>query len=490
MNCIAFDLGGSGGKVVLGRFDGNQLQVESLHRFDHVPCAINGGLYWDIFNIYHQMNVGIRKAVGATADRITSLGIDSFSNDFALIDRSGELLTHVRCYRDARTERYKKEIYAKIPPERLYMLSGNQIAPFNTYMQIAAMREAQQGYLLDHAHRLLFLPDLLIQFLSGEEISEYSISSVSQMFDFAAGDWNDEILSAIGIQRSLFGRLTPPGTIIGSTRTDYNDLLVSRGFSLTTVCEHDTASAFLACTSEQQSAIISSGTWALVGVEVQEPLINRFGFEHNIANEGGYPGRHRLLRNVMGTWLLQEVRADYGLKGMEFSYADLLLLASQATQFAFLIDVDDPLFFSQGNMPQKIRDICAAHYGRAPQTVGELTRCICESLALKYRWSIEKLEQLTGKSFPSIHILGGGSKDALTCQFTANACGRPVVAGPDEATALGNLLVQLIAKNEISNPEQGKQVFRNSVSTTQYTPADIALWEEHYQRYKALYKLC
>jgi sugar (pentulose or hexulose) kinase len=488
MNMVAFDLGGSGGKVILGKFDGEKIKLEPLHRFEHSPYLINGGLYWNIINIYQQLNIGLKKAIAATGDNITSFGIDSFSNDFAFIS-GGELITPLRSYRDNRTERYKEQIYNKLSPEELYSLTGNQNANFNTLMQLAAMKEAGQSYITDNADKMLFTPDLLIYFLTGEAVAEYTISSVSQIYSYSDNTWSKTILDAFKLSDKMFGRLVMPGTIVGKTTDSYNKQFGTTGFNVVSVCEHDTASAFLASTASGDTAIISSGTWALVGTELDAPVINDFGMKYNVANEGGYPGHHRLLRNVMGTWLLQEIRAYYNERGQELSYSQMESMADSETPFAYLIDVDEAQFFEPGNMPEKIKDACQRLYGSAPQSVGALVRCVYESLAFKYRWTIEILEHMTGKKLSTINIVGGGSKDKLMCAFTASACGRPVIAGPAEATAYGNMLVQLIAAGEINDIAEGKLILQASFETQQYEPKDTAIWDEKYQQFKSLFKL-
>jgi rhamnulokinase len=489
MNFIAFDLGGSSGKLFLGRFDGEHLSLENVHKFDNNPIPINNGLYWDVLNIYSQMNLGIKKAINHNNESIISFGLDTFSNDFAFIDKRGELLTPLRCYRDQRTERHKAAIYAKISPEKLYALSGNQIAPFNTLMQLAAMRESGQGYILENAYKMLFTPDLLINFLTGEVASEYTIASVSQMFDFGKNTWNQEILKAYNIPDNILGNIVRPGTIIGKTTDSYNKELDIPGFKVISVCEHDTASAFLASISKGDKAIISSGTWSLVGTEVQMPVINQLGYRFNIANEGGYKGRHRLIRNVMGLWIIQELKSYYNSHGERYSFTDMETAAAQAKPFAFRIDPDDLIFFSPEDMPLKINKRCLEVDAKAPQTMGETVRCAAESLAFKYRWAIEKIEQLIGKPLPIINIIGGGSRNRLLCQFTANACNKPVLAGLPDATALGNILVQLLANQQISSIEQGQDLVSHSFPIAEYLPCEMQVWEEKYQEFKAVFHL-
>jgi sugar (pentulose or hexulose) kinase len=487
MNMLAFDLGGSGAKLVLGKFDGHTLRLETIHRFEHSPIRIRNGLYWDIVNIYRNLMQGIGKAVEATGDSIESFGVDSFSNDFAFVSREGELLSQLRCYRDSRTERYKERIYAKMPPEKLYALTGNQNANFNTLMQLAAMCEAGQGYLIRNACKMLFTPDLLTYFLTGNPVAEYTVSSVSQMFSFAANRWDPEILKTFGLSESLFGKLVMPGTVVGVTDGSVNRFLGAKGFPVVAVCEHDTASAFLASAGGKDSVIISSGTWALVGVQVEKPMISGYGLKYNVANEGGYRGYHRLLRNVMGTWIIQQIREDCRRKGREYTYSQLEAMAAESEPFAYWVDVDDPVFFEPGNMPEKVRQACKKLWGSAPRDLGGVVRCVYESLAMKFRWSVEILEHMTGRTYPSVNLIGGGSKDGLMCQLTADICGKPVTAGPAEATSYGNLMVQLIADGAVENVEEGRKILRASFSVREYRPQMPA--DGEYRKFKSMLHL-
>ncbi len=489
MNYLAFDLGGSGGKLNLCRFDGERLFLEDILRFGNEPIAVGDCLYWDFLNIHSRMNQGIRKAASIAEGPIRSIGMDSFSNDFSLIDARGEMLTPLRSYRDKRTERHKAAIYAKLSPRKLYELTGNQVAPFNTLMQLAAMREAGQGFLLDNAHKLLFTPDLLAYYLTGEASSEYTIASVSQMFDFSTGDWSDEILKAFGIPRKLLCGIVKPGTVVGRSRAAYNREQGIQGFDVVSVCEHDTASAFLAAVSAGDRAIISSGTWSLVGTEVPAPIIDSFGYRHNIANEGGLGNRHRLVRNVMGLWIVQELGRLYKSRGQDIGFEDMETAAEASAPFAYRIDPDDPVFFSPDNMEDAIFGHCRERGGAVPQSMGQTIRCVLESLAFKYRWAIEKMEGLTGRPLPLVNIVGGGSRNRLLCRFTANACGRPVLAGPSDATVLGNVLVQLLADRSISSIEDGKALVRNSFPIEEYLPLEQKLWEEKYLDFKDHFNL-
>jgi rhamnulokinase len=480
MNVLAFDLGGSGGKVVLGILTEDHLEVKTLNQFEHSAISINGSLYWDILSIYREMCNGIRLAIDHTGDSITSIGIDSFCNDFSIIAPSGQMLTQIHSYRDNRTKAHADEIYNVMSMEQLYKINGNQNALFNTLLQLASMNCQEQDYLLRHGNKLLFIPDLLIYFLSGKMMTEYTLASVSQMFDYNTGTWNHEILEKFQIPQELFADLVYPGTIHSSTSTTFNEEHKTKGFDIVTVCEHDTASAFLASPFNKNCAIISCGTWALVGTETSKPVINNFGYHFNIANEGGYEGHHRILHNVMGTWIVQEIRAAFCSQGLKYTYTQLEELAEAAEPFQYLIDVDDECFYSPGSMPERLQDYCDRLYGAHPESIGEMVRCVYESLALKYCWNINNLQKLLGTEFGIINIVGGGSQSKLMCQFTANACNCFVAAGPVEATALGNILAQLLANGQIDSVEEGRELILKSFPVTEYYPQNIGAWKNQY----------
>ena len=473
MNILAFDLGASGGKLFLATIDGERVSIQDIHRFENVSCSMNGALFWDIIAIYKEMNVGIKKAIALTGDQIDSFAIDSFSNDFGFIDKHGTLLTPVRCYRDKRTERHADKI-------------GNQNALFNTLMQLAAMREDGHGFILDNAYKMLFIPDLLIYFLTGRAISEYTLSSVSQMYDFHKDDWCQEILDTYNIPRRLFGRLTKPGTLLGGTQESYNRMLETRGFPVSVVCEHDTASAYLSSPLTTDCALASCGTWALIGTELEHCVITPEGYAANLANEGGYPGHHRLLRNVMGSWFIQETRRYYREHGKDYSFSELGDMAEASEPFRYLFDPDDTMFYDPGNIPVKIQNYCMEHYHSRPETTGEIVRSIYESLAMKFRWTVEQLERASGKILPVINMMGGGSKAGILCQFVANASGKKVIAGPEEATAIGNITVQLIAVGAASTLEEAKMMMAPAVQTKEYLPAHADEWNVQYQRFLKL----
>jgi sugar (pentulose or hexulose) kinase len=355
-------------------------------------------------------------------------------------------------------------------------------------MQLGAMQAAGQGWILDNAFKLLLVPDLLCYFLSGELSAEYTISSVSQLYSYAGQDFSAEILGAFNIRKDLFAPLVKPGTVNGLLRKHLCQDLDFNPIKIISVCEHDTASAFLSSPLDRKDVIIvSSGTWALMGCELEQPLINEEAYRYNVANEGGYPGYHRFLKNIMGSWIIQEIRTEYRAKGIKYSYADLESFAEKALPFKYFIDVDDNLFFTPGNLVGKLQETCRKLYGSAPEDVAEIVRCVYDSLAMKYRRNLEILEKVSGVSFGVINIVGGGSKDRLMCQLTADVCRRPVAAGPEEATALGNMLVQLISIGEIGSIKEGRDIIAASYTPLWYEPGNASLWEEAYARYNKIF---
>ena len=485
MDYLSFDLGASSGKMFRGVFDGERLELFPVHAFGNRIIPLAGGLYWDFPGIYEGMCEGIRKAM---AERpFGSFGIDSFNNDFSFIGKNGDLLSPLRSYRDPRTSRHQDAIYGKISARALYMHTGNQIAPFNTLMQLAAMREDGQGFLLDHADKLLFLPDLLGYYLTEQRYTEYTIASETQMLDWETCSWIDELLRLFDIPERLFAPLCMPGTVIGQVSPRFLSHNGVPSFRHVAVCEHDTASAFLAALASKSTAVLSCGTWTVIGAENEFPIINAYGFANNIANEGSLPGHHRISINVMGLWIMQQLRADYAMQGQAFDHEQIQALAGKAVPFAAFIDPDQAAFYQPGDMAAKVADKKLLQKNQALcQTPGALFRCVYESLAFQYRWSLEKLEHFLNRKFQQVSFVGGGSRDAMLCQFTANALNLPVIAGPAEASSAGNILVQMLADHGISHIAQGRDIVRRSFALREYLPQEPGLWQEQYLNYCGL----
>lgn len=489
MNYLAFDLGASSGKMFLGEFDGKRLSIKPVHSFPNAAVQMADGLYWDFISIYRNV---VEAAVKVSAEtEIKSLAIDSYNNDVSFINKNGEMLFPVRSYRDVRTAVHEEATYKKMSKKDLYMCNGNQIALYNTLPHLAAMVENGQSYVFDNCWRMLHIADLIGYYLTGEAKTEYTLASTTQMFDYFTNDWDDRVLKAFDIPRHMLAPISMPGSVVGHTTKKFCELNGGiKGFDFVSACEHDTGSAYLAAPLTGEFAIISSGTWALVGTEHDKPIITETAYLNNIANEGGAPGKHhRLIKNVMGSWILQESLKEFKLHGKDYGWAEIDAAIADAEPFKYLIDVDETFFFHPGNMVTKIRNRLAEVYGKAPETDGEIFRCIKESLAMKYRYAIEKLEETKGVALNDISIIGGGSKDAMSCQFTANACGKRVVGGPADASSLGNILTQMLASGEIASIEEGKEIVNASFDTKEYLPQDTAVWEEQYQAFKERYSL-
>lgn len=464
-------------------FDGNNISLREISRLAYVPISAGKALYWDFFKMFEEMCHGLQKM--QSDGPIVSLGIDSFSNDFSFINSHGDLLMPVRCYRDARTQNYKEAIYAICPPRELYFYTGNQLAAFSTLMQLAAMQLSPDGKIPEQSKKLLLVPDILIYFISGAIRTEYTIASVTQMYSFNNGAWEPNLLRKFSIPEQILPTIQRPATNCGQADAVYCREWGLHPFSVVSVCEHDTASAFVACPCPSDSIIISSGTWSLVGVETPHPILTETGFRYNIANEGGISGRHRLIRNVMGLWILQQLLLEFP----DATYGQLEESVAKCRPFQFYIDVDREVYFSPLRMRRKICDECLARYGKAPESFGEFARCVLESLAMKYCWAFDKLERVSKKNISQVWLIGGGSRNKQLCQMTANFSGRPVFAALPEATAVGNGIMQLVAAGELRNVEESKTMISNSFSPIVYEPEKYFLGTEEYCRYLHLLNL-
>lgn len=485
MRYVAFDLGASSGKLYAAIIENGRLQMDLIHSFENGVICLKDGIYWDFMYIYREFCNGLRKAEGKGP--VDSVGVDSYNNDFSLVDKHGEMLIPMRSYRDPRTQKRWNEIFRIMDEREVYMASGNQIAPFNTLMQLAAMRLNGQGYLLENAHHLMMLPDLIGYYVTGIPRIEYTIAAETQLMNLENRQWIPEIFDAYSIPRHLMPKLVEPCTILGKSMVEFNKREHLRGFDFVNVAEHDTASAFLTSPYGQNAIFISSGTWSLVGLENDVPIVDDFTYVSNIANEGGMQGHHRLLKNVMGSWLLQELRKDYAADDMYFDYADIQRLAVEASAFRFPIDPDEEVFFLPGDMRNKIITVSMRNTGRAPNTPGEFFRCIYEALAMKYRYSIDQLEKAVGRRCDIVHIFGGGCQDTILNYCTASACGRKVAVGPVDASAIGNILGQMIAHNECESVEEGRKLVKNSFEIREFLPECVDAWNIQYPVYAELF---
>ncbi len=486
---LAFDLGAGSGRAMIGMLkveDGRKLlELEEIHRFPNEQIRLGNHLHWDILGLFTQLKTGLKRAFqGGHQPR--SFGIDTWGVDFGLLDRNGELIGIPYSYRDSQTEGLIGELNRLIGAEALYAQSGLQFMPFNTVYQLVAMRKASSPK-LDAAETLLFMPDLLTYMLTGVISCEFTIASTSGLLHPVTREWNHALMDQLRIPERLFVDPMQPGTWVGTLRPDICEELGIPAIQAVAVGTHDTESAVVAVpASDGPFCYLVSGTWSLFGTELDEAIVSREALEQNFSNEGGVGGKYQLLKNIMGMWLLEECRREWKQAGEEASYEQLIAEARDVRPFRSLIDPEDLRFYSPGEMAEKIRSFCRETGQPEPGSRGELVRCILESLALKYRDVFEQTERLTGQQFAALHMVGGGIRNTLLCQFTANALGKQVLAGPVEASALGNALVQLMHLGEVADLQEARRIVRDSFEVAVYEPQDIEMWQAEFVRYKGL----
>lgn len=483
----AVDLGAESGRVMLGRFDGEWLSLEEVHRFPNVPVRVGDTLHWDVLRLWGDIHQGLAATARLAQGQIASMGVDTWGVDFGLLGRDDQLVGNPVHYRDARTTGMIELACRRAGREAIFERTGIQFQPINTLYQLLALEGSPQ---LEGAARLLTMPDLFHFWLSGVQANEFTNATTTQCYDPRAGDWAWGLLEQLGVPSRLFGPIVPPGTALGPLRPA---LAAELGLSATRViapASHDTGSAVAGAPLSGDDALyISSGTWSLMGVEVPKPIIDEHSLRHNFTNEGGVNGTFRLLKNIMGLWLAQECRRAWSSQGDDRGYAELMTLAEQAPAFGPLIDASDVRWLAPGEMPARIRTYCQETGQALPESKGAILRCIFESLALEYRWTAERLAELTGHRLTTVHVIGGGANNTLLNQLTADATGRRVVAGPVEATALGNVLVQAIAGGHLASLSEGRELVRRSFPAQSYAPRHSDQWEAAYQRYLRLKRL-
>lgn len=486
-NVLAFDLGAGSGRAILGRFDpaSRKLETEEIHRFANEPVQVGERLHWDILRLLHELKQGIVKTKLA-GHRIESIAIDSWAVDFGLLDEGGELLGNPYHYRDTQTDGVMEAVTERLGRQAVFSATGVQFLPFNTLYQLHAIKR-RNPRLLAGARSLLMIPELLRYFLTGERHGEWTNATTTQMVNATAGDWDSGLLADIGLDRSLLQRLRPAGFVAGTLSPDVCAELGVPPIPVIAVGEHDTASAVAAVPAEagRPFAYLCSGTWSLLGTETERPVLSQAAQAANFTNEGGVYGTNRLLKNIMGLWLIQECRRCWELEGRRYSYAELAELAGQAEPFRALIDPDDASFLRPAHMPQAIAAYCRATGQAEPETPGQFTRCVMESLALKYAMTLRQTELLAGETYAVLHAVGGGIQNELLCQFAADAAGRPVWAGPAEASAIGNIAVQYITLGHMSNLAEARSIVRASYPLAVYEPSGSAGWREASARLKA-----
>jgi rhamnulokinase len=485
---LAFDLGAESGRGVLGLFDGQRLRLEVVNRFANGPVRTLDTLHWDVLHLFTEMTAGLRRCA-AEHGGIDSLAVDTWGVDFALLGRGGTLLGNPRHYRDPHTETIMDAAFAQVSRLEIFRQTGIQFMRFNTLFQLLALQR-DRSPLLEVAETLLFMPDLFHYFFTGIKVNEYTDASTSQMLDPRSRGWAFGLAKALGLPAHLLGTLVAPGTVLGPLRAPVAAETGLKPVPVIAPASHDTASAVAAVPATGTSwAYISSGTWSLMGAETTEPLLGEKALACNFTNEGGVGGTIRLLKNIMGLWLVQECRRVWERARKALTYDDLTRLAEASPAFISLVDPDDAGFILPPNMPAALGEFCRRSGQAVPVEPGPVMRCALESLALRYRWVLERLEELLGRRLEVVHIVGGGSQNALLCQFTADACNRPVVAGPVEATAVGNVLVQAIGLGLLGSLADARAVVRQSFEVRTYSPQNPECWQEPYQRFLKLIKV-
>ncbi|HSV75380.1 MAG TPA: rhamnulokinase family protein [Chthonomonadales bacterium] len=481
---LTFDLGAESGRAVLGTIDGGRLELDVVHRFPNEPQRVLHRFHWDTLRLFAEIKSGLARCVREKGADLDGIGIDTWGVDFALLDANDDLLGLPYHYRDHRTDGVVEKTFAIVPREDVYNATGIQVMQLNSLYQLMAMRLSGSP-LLEQARTFLMTPDLLHFWLTGCKAVEFTNATTTQCYDPRAGDWARGMLDRLGIPHHFLGEIVPPGTRLGPLHPTVREETGAGDTMVIAPATHDTGSAVAAAPAEGDAgwAYISCGTWSLVGLEAPAPVITPKSLAYNLTNEGGVNGTFRLLRNVMGLWILQQCRRAWERAGSSYSYEELATLSASARPFAAIVDPDDPGFLNPPDMPAAIDAVCRRTGQQAPGGVAATVRCIVESLAMKYRWVIERLEDVSGKRIETVHLIGGGSQNRLLCQATADCTGLRVLAGPIEATAIGNVLVQAMAAGVVGDLRDARAMVRRSFSLIEYMPREVDAWAEPYARF-------
>ena len=488
---LAVDLGASGGRIVAGLFDGTKIRLEEVARFPNGGVTMQNSLHWNLLGLWGHVLEGLRTSQAKYGTGVKSIGVDTWGVDYGLLGRGGELLGNPHHYRDRRTEGIMPKLFQKVSRKEVFAATGLQFMPFNTLYQLYAAK-LQNAASLEHAERLLMMPDLFHWLLTGIATNERTNASTTQCYDPQKKTWAAGLLEQLGLPTSIFGPLIDPGTPIGpllpsvASETGLKDVLVVAPGT------HDTASAVLAVPAMNVEGkppkwcYISSGTWALMGVDWPQPIINEKVLQLNYTNEGGVGGTSRVLKNITGLWLMQECQRIWSREGHHYSWEDLTRQADGATPLLSFVDPDHPDFTAPADMPAAIRHYCQRTSQPTPESHGQVVRCVLESIALKSRYVLGGLETLTGETLETVHIVGGGVQNHLLCQMISSSCIRPVLAGPVEATAIGNVMVQLMAAGAVGNIAQARQIIRQSFPLVEFQPRDMGAWDDAFDRFLEL----
>jgi rhamnulokinase len=484
---VACDFGAGSGRLILGTLSDSDLSLKEIHRFTNREVEILDHYYWDLPRLFAELKQGLSHLRSEGHREVSSIGVDTWGVDFGLIARDGTVLGNPVAYRDSRTDRMMEHAFELMPRKRLYQVTGIQFMQINTLFQLLSMVRASSP-LLEIAEHLLMMPDLFNYLMTGEVVSEYTIASTSQLLDAAKKNWADSVFESVGLPRDIMPPIVEPGQIVGRLRSGVCNETGLDAIDVVAPACHDTASAVAAVPGKGPNwAFVSSGTWSLLGTEEDSPIINDLSLTNNFTNEGGFNGQIRFLRNNMGLWLLTRCRLAWADAGENVDYDNLFNQVLKSKPFKCIIDPDDRSFLNPPDMPSAIQAFCGRSGMAVPGSKGEFVRTILESLALKYRFILDQINSMRTEPVERLHIVGGGSQNRLLNQFTANACGIPVTAGPVEATALGNILIQAIAKGYLADLDEAREVVAKSSDLQEFEPADRNRWEEQYQNSKALF---
>lgn len=485
-NFAAIDLGAESGRVILGKLSDRKLELEEMHRFPNGPVRTLDDLHWDVLRLWSEMKTGVGMAC-SEAGSLEGIGIDTWGVDFGLLVADDGLLGNPFHYRDARTNGILEKAFEILPREAFFDATGIQFMQFNSIFQLLAMRLGGSP-LLDPARTMLLMPDLFNFWFTGRKCCEFTNATTTQAYDPRKGDWARELINKLGLPDSIFAEVVPAGTKLGPVRPEVAEEIGIGSVDMIAPATHDTGSAVAAvpAAGHESWAFLSSGTWSLMGMEVDAPIINETSLRYNFTNEGGVYNTYRFLKNIMGLWLVQESRRTWQRAGREYSYRELTEMAAKAKPFAAMVDPDDPSFLAPGDMPARIAAYCRKTGQAVPEEPGSIVRTCLESLAMTYRQTLARIEECTGRRAAVIHVVGGGTQNQQLCQWTADATGRPVVAGPIEATAAGNLVVQAVATGVLQDISEARALVRRSFDLPVYEPRGTDRWEGPYREFEQL----
>jgi rhamnulokinase len=481
---LAFDLGATSGRSIVGTLENGKMEMKELTRFPNGPIQVGNHFHWNIFSLLENLKDGLRacKKQGITPN---SIGIDTWGVDFGLLDKQGTLISIPYAYRDPYTNGMPEKFFEKLSRQKVYGYTGIQVMNFNSVYQLFALKQAGSP-LLEIADSMLFIPDLLTYFLTGEKRSEFTFATTSQLFNPTTMTWEKNIFEALGLPMSLMQPLVMPGEKVGVLAEQVAQETGVEQIPVVAVATHDTGSAVLAVPAEDEDfAYLSSGTWSLMGIESKKPIINDETYKLNFTNEGGVGGTIRFLKNITGLWLLERCKVEWASR-KEYDYPELVAMAKAEKPFRFCVNPDAPDFANPASMTKAIAEFCKRTGQAIPESDAEFVRCIFDSLALKYRYTLERLKKVSPHPIKKLHVIGGGAKNALLNQLTANAIGIPVMAGPSEATAIGNIMVQAMAVGAVKSVSDARAVIRASVNPDVYNPQDAQEWNDAYVKFESI----